>query len=211
MRRREAGDRRGERPRRHARQPGHDRAARSGRPQDREDRERHLADRRADQHAGGQRLGRGGARRRSGTRLRGRVERHPQPRARGRGERRQASRTRSAASSTRSPRCGATSSRSSAAVEVEVQTNRAVHGRLRQGDARKPPRWASANREILQGAEPDPVGHGRNGRRRAADRDRRRGGERGLAPGGARPRPSRRAAPRISPRRSRRSPRSPTS
>ena len=86
---REAGERRLDRPRRHARQPGHDRAAGSGRPQHREDRERHRAGRGPDQHAGGQRLGRSGARGRGRPRLRGRVERHPQPGARGLRQRRQ--------------------------------------------------------------------------------------------------------------------------
>ena len=58
-------------------------AARRRRPQDRKDRRRDRADHGADQHAGGQRLGRSRARRRVGPRLCGRLERHPRACARG--------------------------------------------------------------------------------------------------------------------------------
>ena len=153
----------------------------------------HLAGRGPDQHAGGQRRGRGGARRRSraaasrSCRTTSAASRARPPKAP------TGSRRRSAASSSRSPRCAATSSRSSIPSRSRSRTTASVHRRASRRSSARPRRCASANDAILQGADADPGGRRRD-RRPARARSR--------------PRPRRRAPPPARPRRRRPSRRS---
>ena len=96
------GRRRDRGPRRHAVERLHREPARRRRPQDREDRRCDRVDRSADQHAGRERFGRSSTRRRFGTRVCGRLERHPHSLARGVRRMSSARRTRCAAFSIRS-------------------------------------------------------------------------------------------------------------
>ena len=177
------------------------------RTEHREDRGRYLADRGSDHHAGGQRLGRGRPRRRSRSRFRGGVERYSQPGARSRRKCRQ-----DQGYGGRHPRADRlAASRSRAVVDSSKSRSRATAPCMAPSTrwtARSRP-WAVPTKRSCR-APSNSVRRRRNGDGRAPDRGRGRGGERRLPPGiDGRDRTGA-AAPRISRRQSRRSPRWPT-
>ncbi len=166
---------------RHAVQRGTHQAVAGRGPQDREDRRRHCAGGRADQHAGGQRRGGSRARRRSGPRLCRGLQRHPRrwpakpPRTWS------TPRTPCAASSTRWWRCAPTSSRRSAQPMPRSATTAPCRTAWKRS-SKMCSRWWRQQVHSRRGAG-HPGGGVGDGQGGAADRHRGRRSQRGVTRG----------------------------